>query len=281
MLSLALTITAIVYAAIILLVFIGFSIFLYFQKLYTREHLLSTFLTSYSVLFWAVSFGVACPSFHFSEISSQFIVINNPWQGLAGYEDLIEDLFVAYIMSNSVAQFIKIQDHLLFLKNHWLSKYLAVKIAMGASPFLGFFVFYSFGNYIIFESVPVNNPAFLAILLPLAVLMMYAFDDYMFFRHEEHQNINMNRELRKKLLELSLIEAGIYLVLFLLPLASETCFQCQKFGTYLTVFYAGIPIVIYGPSCYWVWRTAKKLSKIVPEEVAPSSQSTQMEEYNF
>ena len=186
MLSLALTITAIVYAAIILLVFIGFSILLHFQKLYTREHLLSTFLTSYSVLFWAVSFGVACPvsqdiqsclgswvtvfqSFHFSEISSQIIVINNPWQGLAGYEDRIEDLFVAYIMSNSVAQFIKIQDHVLFLKNHWLSKYLAVKIAMGASPFLGFFVFYSFGNYIIFESVPVNNPAFLAILLPLSV----------------------------------------------------------------------------------------------------------------
>ncbi|EFO96415.1 hypothetical protein CRE_22111 [Caenorhabditis remanei] len=281
MLSLTLTYTAIVYAAITLLVFIGFSIFLHFQKHYTREYLLSTFLTSYSVLFWALSFGVACPSFHFTEISSPFIVINNPWQGLAGYEDLIKDLFVAYIMSNSVVQFIKIQDHLLFLKNHWLSEYLAVKIAMGATPFLGFFLFYSFGDYIIFESVPVNNPAWVAILMSLSVLMIYATDHYMFFRTEEHQNINMNRELRKKLLELSIIEAGIYLVLFLFPLAFGTCFQWQKCGTYLTVFYAGIPLVIYGPSCYWVWRTAKKLSKIVPEEVAPSSQSTQMEEYNF
>ena len=91
--------------------------------------------------------------------------------------------------------------------------------------------------------------------------MMRASDDYMFFRHEEHQNININGELRKKLLELRIIEAVVYLVLFVLPLAFETCFKCQKFGTYLTVFYAGIPIVIYGPSCYWVWRTASKYAQ--------------------
>ena len=93
--------------------------------------------------------------------------------------------------------------------------------------------------------------------------MIQASADYMFFRNEQHQSINMNRELRKKVLELSITEVGIYLVLFLFPLAFGTCFQWQISGTYLTVFYVGIPLVIYGPSCYCVWRTASKYEVIL------------------